>query len=74
MSNLSLSDSKKIALVTGTSTGIGLSTALLLAQSGFTVVATMRDIAKSAALEEKAKTANVTLDIRPLDVQSDKGS
>lgn len=29
----------KVTLVTGTSSGIGLSTAILLAQSGFTVVA-----------------------------------
>jgi len=61
----------RIALVTGTSSGIGLSASVLLAQSGFAVVATMRDVAKGAPLEAKAKEAGVTLDIRRLDVQDD---
>lgn len=61
----------RVALITGTSSGIGLSTATLLAQSGFTVVATMRNLAKSGALEERAGAAGVPLDIRELDVQDD---
>lgn len=61
----------KIALITGTSSGIGLSTAVLLAQAGFTVVATMRDTTKASALESRAREAGVSLDIRPLDVQDD---
>ena len=61
----------QIALVTGTSSGIGLSTAVLLAQSGFTVVATMRNLAKSAVLEAHAKSAGVSLDVRRLDVQDE---
>ena len=63
----------KIALVTGTSTGIGLSTAVELAKAGFTVVATMRDVEKAAALRERAAADHVELDIQPLDV-SDPGS
>ncbi|MEW5858284.1 MAG: SDR family oxidoreductase [Cyanobacteriota bacterium] len=59
----------RIALVTGTSSGVGLSTAVLLAQSGFTVVATMRNLEKRNPLETRAKTENVTLDVRRLDVQ-----
>ncbi len=61
----------RIALVTGTSSGIGLSASVLLAQSGFNVVATMRDMAKAASLEARAKEAGVRLDIRRLDVQDD---
>jgi len=38
-----------VALVTGTSSGIGLSTAVAAAEHGFTVVATLRDIGKDAA-------------------------
>ncbi|EAQ63008.1 phosphogluconate dehydratase, partial [Marinomonas sp. MED121] len=34
---------KKIALVTGTSTGLGLSMTLMLAKQGFHVYATMRN-------------------------------
>ncbi|GCE31635.1 short-chain dehydrogenase/reductase [Dictyobacter alpinus] len=62
---------EKIALVTGTSSGIGLSTAVLLAQRGYTVVATLRDTKKAGSLEERARSAGVTLDIRALDVQDD---
>jgi len=57
-----------ILLVTGTSTGIGLATAVAAARNGFTVVATMRDLAKSDALRNAATSAGVDLDIQPLDV------
>jgi short-subunit dehydrogenase len=59
-----------IALVTGTSSGIGMHTAVLLAQSGFSVVATMRNPDKSGALLREAAAAGVTLDVRALDVQN----
>lgn len=61
----------KVALVTGTSTGMGLSASVQLAQSGFTVIATMRDLAKAGELRKQAKTAGVTIEIRHLDVQDD---
>lgn len=59
-----------VALVTGTSSGIGLHTAVLLAKAGYTVVATMRNTAKSAELLSEAAAAGVTLDVRALDVQN----
>ena len=59
------------ALVTGTSSGIGLSTAVLLAEAGFNVVATMRHLEKATPLRERAAAAGVTLDVRTLDVQDD---
>lgn len=68
---MSAASAARVALITGTSSGIGLSTATLLAQSGFTVVATMRNLAKSGAIEERAGAAGVSLDIRELDVQDD---
>lgn len=61
----------RVALVTGTSSGIGLHTAVHLAQAGWTVVATMRNTAKSGPLREAAGAAGVALDVRELDVQSD---
>lgn len=67
-----ITDENKIAIVTGTSSGIGLSTAVLLAHSGFTVVATMRDLTKSGALEERAEATDTSLDIRMLDVQDEQ--
>lgn len=60
-----------IALVTGTSTGIGLSTAVQLAKAGFTVVATMRNLDKAERLRARAAEEGVQLDIRALDVESD---
>lgn len=68
MSNL---HTGKIALITGTSSGIGLSSAVQLAQQGFTVVATMRDTTKAGPLEALAREAGVSIDLRPLDVQDD---
>jgi len=61
----------KVALVTGTSSGIGLSTAVQLAQHGYAVIATMRDTSKAEALEARAKEAGVNIDIHALEVQDD---
>jgi len=58
----------KVALITGTSSGIGLSTAVLLARSGFTTVATVREVDKCQALRERAQREGVDLDIQPLEV------
>ncbi len=60
---------QSVALVTGTSSGIGLFTAVQLAQAGFSVVATMRNPAKAGALQAEAAAAGVELDVRALDVQ-----
>jgi NAD(P)-dependent dehydrogenase (short-subunit alcohol dehydrogenase family) len=57
-------------LVTGTSSGIGLATAVAAARAGWRVVATMRDTSRSGALVEAAKAAGVAdlVDVRALDV------
>ncbi|HEY9373751.1 SDR family NAD(P)-dependent oxidoreductase [Streptomyces sp.] len=55
-------------LVTGTSSGIGLATAVAAAQAGFTTVATMREPGRAGALREAAERAGVTVDVRRLDV------
>ncbi len=68
---MSIIGSEKIALITGTSSGIGLQTAVQLAQAGFTVIATMRDPGKAGPLQEVAQQAGVTVDVRPLDVEDD---
>ena len=61
---------RKIAVVTGSSSGIGLLTTIEFAANGYTVVATMRDLARSGRLEEAAQKAGVRdrLDLRRLDV------
>lgn len=60
----------KVALVTGCSTGVGLHTAVRLADAGFTVVATMRDPGKQQALFDEAARAGVSIEVAPLDVCS----
>lgn len=59
---------KKVALITGTSTGLGLSMTLMLAKQGFHVYATMRNLTKKAELEA-AITSDMTVSIKQLDVQ-----
>jgi NAD(P)-dependent dehydrogenase (short-subunit alcohol dehydrogenase family) len=62
--------SEKIAVITGTSSGIGLLSAIELARNGFRVVASMRDLGRRDRLDQAASTAGVAerLDIRRLDV------
>jgi NAD(P)-dependent dehydrogenase (short-subunit alcohol dehydrogenase family) len=61
-----------IVLITGSSTGIGLSAAVLMAKAGFEVVATMRNLQKAAPLRARAQQEGVQVDIRALDVESDE--
>ncbi|MGO4597709.1 SDR family NAD(P)-dependent oxidoreductase [Terrabacter sp. 2RAF25] len=62
------SKGQPVALVTGTSSGMGLHAAVELARRGHTVVATMRDPSRATALTEAAREAGVELDVRVLDV------
>jgi NAD(P)-dependent dehydrogenase (short-subunit alcohol dehydrogenase family) len=61
---------QKVAVVTGSSSGIGLLTAVELALNGYRVVATMRDLGRSGRLEEAAQKAGVRdrLDLRRIDI------
>ncbi|WP_053981883.1 SDR family oxidoreductase [Marinagarivorans algicola] len=63
---------KSVALVTGTSTGLGIALSVQLAQQGYEVYATMRNIAKSQALLGAAKKAGVSLNLLELDVQNNE--
>ena len=62
--------SEKIAVISGTSSGIGLLSAIELARKGFRVVASMRDLGRRDRLDQAARTAGVDsqLDVRRLDV------
>jgi len=62
---------KKVALVTGSSSGIGLETALALARDGFHTFASMRDIGKAGELEYAAKKENLSIDVIELDVDKE---
>ncbi|MSR11423.1 MAG: SDR family oxidoreductase [Gammaproteobacteria bacterium] len=59
----------KVALVTGTSTGVGLHLSVMLAQQGYTTYATMRNLSKQDALLKLAKEAGVKIKLKALDVQ-----
>jgi NAD(P)-dependent dehydrogenase (short-subunit alcohol dehydrogenase family) len=62
----------KVAVVTGSSSGIGFETSLLLARKGFYTYATMRNLNKSLKIKEIAEKENLPLKVLKLDVTDDK--
>ncbi len=56
----------RVALVTGTSSGFGLLTAIRLARQGWTVYAGMRDPGRGGELLSRAQAAGVASRIRPV--------
>lgn len=58
-------------LITGTSKGIGLTTALTLARAGHTAYATMRNPSQAPQLAEQAAHENLPVNISAMDVDSD---
>jgi short-subunit dehydrogenase len=63
---------KKVAVVTGSSTGIGFETSLLLARNGFYTYATMRNLDKSKAITSLKQKEKLSLEILQLDVTADE--
>ena len=63
---------QKVAVVTGSSTGIGYETALALARNGFSTYATMRNLDKARPIEEIAKKEKLSLYAVKLDVTDEK--
>jgi NAD(P)-dependent dehydrogenase (short-subunit alcohol dehydrogenase family) len=63
---------EKVALVTGSSSGIGLETVLALARDGYETFASMRDVSKGAELEYAAKKENLKIKIIELDVDKEE--
>ena len=62
----------RVALITGTSSGIGLLTAVEMANAGFRVIATMRNLQRRGRLDEAVANAGVgaNVEIRPLDINA----
>jgi NAD(P)-dependent dehydrogenase (short-subunit alcohol dehydrogenase family) len=58
-------------LITGTSRGIGLTTALVVAEAGHAVYATMRSPSQAPELAEQAAAENLPIRISAMDVDSD---
>ena len=63
-------EKQNIAVVTGSSTGIGFETSLLLARNGFYTYATMRETHKSNNIEIIAKNENLPLKVLSMDVDN----
>ncbi|HEY7569834.1 MAG TPA: SDR family oxidoreductase [Nitrososphaeraceae archaeon] len=67
----SSSSNQKVAVVTGSSSGIGYEISLILARNGFLTYATMRNINKSESIESIAAKENLPIHIIQLDVSDD---
>jgi NAD(P)-dependent dehydrogenase (short-subunit alcohol dehydrogenase family) len=65
------STSQKVAIVTGSSTGIGYETSLALARNGFLTYATMRNLKKAQNIKSVATKESLTLYVNQLDVTDD---
>lgn len=74
-SELAITDmqNEKVALITGSSSGIGLETAVMLSNAGFKTYSSMRNLGKSKNIREIANKDNLPLHVIQLDV-SDDGS
>ena len=64
-------DRQKVAIVTGSSSGIGYATSLMLARKGFYTYASVRNTNKSASLESIANAERLPLKLIQLDVTDD---
>lgn len=64
-------DKNPIALITGSSSGIGLTTALYLARRGYTVWATMRNLEKAGELRKIIESEKLPIELAQLDVCDD---
>lgn len=66
-----MSDVNKVAVVTGSSSGIGYETSLALAREGFLTYATMRNLEKGSGIKSDADKDSLRLKIMQLDVTDD---
>jgi NAD(P)-dependent dehydrogenase (short-subunit alcohol dehydrogenase family) len=66
-----MSDVRGVAIVTGSSSGIGFETSLTLARNGFYTYATMRNIRKSVSIKRMANKEALPLEVIQLDVNDD---
>lgn len=66
-----VNEAKSVAIVTGSSAGIGLQTSLLLATNGFDTYAAVRNLEPSKLIEDIARKENLSLWLLQLDVNND---
>jgi NAD(P)-dependent dehydrogenase (short-subunit alcohol dehydrogenase family) len=70
--NMTKDKEEKVAVVTGSSSGIGLETSLLLAKNGFRTFATVRNLDKANAIRNISDKGELPIQVIELDVNSDK--
>jgi short-subunit dehydrogenase len=63
---------KKVAIITGSSSGIGFETSVLLARNGFHTYAAVRSLDKSQSLMDMSKKDGLSIQVIELDVSNDK--
>jgi NAD(P)-dependent dehydrogenase (short-subunit alcohol dehydrogenase family) len=66
------SSNQKVAVVTGSSSGIGLETSLTLARSGFLTYATMRNLGKGATIKSVAAKEGLPIQVVQLNVTEER--
>jgi NAD(P)-dependent dehydrogenase (short-subunit alcohol dehydrogenase family) len=69
---MNVDKNERIAIVTGSSSGIGFETAVALARNGFYTYATMRNLNKSKSIVELARREELRLEALYLDVTDHK--
>jgi len=62
---------EKVALVTGSSSGIGFETSLALARKGYYTFASMRNLEKSDKIQDVSKKENLNIEVIKLDVDNE---
>jgi NAD(P)-dependent dehydrogenase (short-subunit alcohol dehydrogenase family) len=62
---------QKVAVITGSSSGIGLESALILARNGYTTYATMRSPDKDTSIKAAVQNEGLPIRVIPLDVTDD---
>jgi NAD(P)-dependent dehydrogenase (short-subunit alcohol dehydrogenase family) len=67
-----MTDNQRVAIVTGSSSGIGLDTSITLAQNGFLTYATMRNLDKGSIIETAAEKEKIPIRVVELDVTDDR--
>jgi NAD(P)-dependent dehydrogenase (short-subunit alcohol dehydrogenase family) len=72
MTSSLFSSDQKVAIVTGSSSGIGFETSLTLARSGFLTYATMRNLGKGATIKSVAAEEGLPIHVVQLNVTEER--
>lgn len=67
-----MSVDQKVAIITGSSSGIGLDASVTLARNGFLTFATMRNLDKSSIVRAAAEKEKLPIKVQQLDVTDDQ--